>query len=199
MLDSSVLVLNRVFQAVQIVTVRKAFALLYKGHVKAVLEDYTSYDFENWKDLPVQPNEECVRTPTLRLKVPRVILLCGFDTLPRHDVKFSRKNIYLRDRNRCQYCGGRFRTEDLNLDHVIPVSRGGKTTWENVVCSCVSCNITKGNRLPEEAQMRLITRPVRPRWNPLVRLALHAGRHEFWKNFLDEAYWNAEVESEVDT
>ena len=143
-LNTQVLVLNRVFQAVQIVTARRAFTLLTKGHVKAVLDDYTTYDFEDWKDVPVQPHDAYVRTPALTIKIPRVILLLSFDKLPRHEVKFSRKNIYLRDRNRCQYCGSRFRTEELNLDHVIPVSRGGKTNWENVVCSCIRCNIRKG-------------------------------------------------------
>jgi len=196
MLNSNVLVLNKVYQAVQIVTVRKAFSLLYKGHVRAVLEDYTTYDFEDWKDIPVQPDEECVATPTLRIKVPRVILLLTFDRLPRHEVKFSRKNIYLRDKSRCQYCGLKFRTEELNLDHVVPVSRGGKSTWDNVVCSCIRCNVAKGNRLPEEAGISLIVKPVKPRWHPLVRLALNAGPYECWKNFLDEAYWNTEIGAE---
>ena len=125
-LNSNVLVLNKVFQAVQIVSARKAFSLLYKGHVKAVLEDYTTCDWDDWKDIPVGADEEYVSTPQRRIKIPRVILLLTFDRVPRHEVKFSRKNIYLRDKNRCQYCGKRYRTEELNLDHVIPVSRGGK-------------------------------------------------------------------------
>ena len=190
MLNSNVLVLNKVYQAVQIVTVRKAFSLLYKGHVRAVLEDYTTYDWEDWKDVPVGANDECVTTPHTRIRIPRVILLLTFDRVPRHDVKFSRKNIYLRDKNRCQYCGKKSRTEELNLDHVIPVSRGGKSTWENVVCSCIRCNIRKGNRLPAEAGLTLIFEPAKPSWHPLVRVSC---RYEEWKSFLDEAYWNAEI------
>jgi 5-methylcytosine-specific restriction endonuclease McrA len=120
-------------------------------------------------------------------------LLLSFDRVPRHDVKFSRKNIYLRDKSRCQYCGKRFRTEELNLDHVVPVSRGGKSTWENVVCSCIRCNIRKGNRTPDEAALTLISKPAKPKWHPLVRVA---GRYEEWKSFLDEAYWNAEIDEQ---
>ena len=108
MLDSQVLVLNRVFQAVQVTSVRKAFSLFYKGHVKAVLPDYTTYEFENWCDIPVQPQDEVVLTPSMAIRVPRVVALKDFDRLPRQDVKFSRHNIYLRDGNRCQYCGHRF-------------------------------------------------------------------------------------------
>jgi 5-methylcytosine-specific restriction endonuclease McrA len=193
MLDSNVLVLNKVFQAVQIVTARKAFTLFCKGHVRAVLEDYRTCAWEDWKDIPVGANDEFVCTPQSKIKIPRVILLLSFDRVPRHDVKFSRKNIYLRDKNKCQYCGKRYRTDELNLDHVVPVSRGGRSTWENVVCSCIRCNIRKGNRSPEEAGMALVMKPLKPRWHPLVRASC---RYEEWKSFLDEAYWNAEIDEE---
>jgi 5-methylcytosine-specific restriction endonuclease McrA len=194
LLNTNVLVLNKVYQAVQIITVRKAFALLYKGQVKAVLEDYTTYDFQNWKDIPIHPEDEWVATPSFRIRVPRVILLQQFDKLPKHDVKFCRKNIFLRDNNRCQYCGQKFATEELNLDHIVPVSRGGKTTWENVVCSCLLCNVRKGNRMPEEAGLRLISRPGKPSWHPLLKLVLSEKFHESWKNFVDVAYWNVEIQ-----
>ncbi len=124
MLDSQVLVLNRVFQAVQVTSVRKAFSLFYKGHVKAVLPDYSTYEFENWCDIPVRPQDEVVLTPSMAIRIPRVVALKDFDRLPRQDVKFSRHNIYLRDGNRCQYCGHRFSSSELSLDHVIPLSRG---------------------------------------------------------------------------
>ena len=94
-------------------------------------------------------------TPNLVLKVPRVIQLLSCDRSPRHEVKFSRHNIYMRDGNRCQYCGRRFSTSDLSLDHVVPLSRGGPSNWENIVCACLPCNVKKGNRLPDEAGMKL--------------------------------------------
>jgi 5-methylcytosine-specific restriction endonuclease McrA len=193
MLDTNVLVLNRLYQAIQVTTVRKAFCLLYKGHVRAVAPDYSTYDWEDWVDIPAQPDEDSIVTPTIRIRIPRVILLLDFDRLPRHEVRFTRKNIFYRDRNRCQYCGGRFQTRDLNLDHVTPLSRGGKSSWENVVCCCISCNSKKGGLLPEEAGMRLIKIPVKPRWHPLVKITFTSGQYEAWKNFLDIAYWNTEL------
>jgi 5-methylcytosine-specific restriction endonuclease McrA len=193
MLESNVLVLNRLFQAIQVTTVKKAFCLLYKGHVRAVNPDYSTCAWEDWVDVPPQPEEESIVTPTVRIRVPRVVLLVDFEGVPRHEVRFTRKNIFYRDKNRCQYCGHRFATRDLNLDHVVPLSRGGKSTWENVVCCCIPCNSRKGGRTPEEAHMRLIHVPARPRWHPLVRLSLTSGQYEAWRNFLDAVYWNTEL------
>lgn len=193
MTDTGVLVLNRLFQAIQITSVRRAFCLLYKGEVRAVAPDYTTYDWEDWKDVPPQADDEFIATPEFRIRIPRVVLLLHFDRLPRHDVRFTRKNIFFRDRNRCQYCGGRFPTSDLNLDHVVPLSRGGKSTWDNVVCCCVKCNSRKGGMLPHEARMHLVKVPVKPRWHPFVKLSFSHSRYESWKNFLDVAYWNTEL------
>ena len=195
MLDGHVLVLNRVFQAVQITSVRRAFTLLYKGQVRTVDSEYRTYDFVNWADIPVQPTDNYVRTPNRIIKIPHVVQLLAFDRLPRQEVKFSRGNIYLRDGNRCQYCGRKFASSELSLDHVVPISRGGKSTWENVVCACLPCNVRKGNKLLSESDhMKLIRQPVRPKWHPLHRLQ---GRTfpDIWKNFLDEAYWNVELRS----
>jgi len=193
MIDTNVLVLNRLFQAIQVTSVRKAFCLLYKGHVRAVAPDYSTYDWEDWVDIPPQAHEDSIITPTLRIRIPRVVLLVDFDRLPRHEVRFTRKNIFYRDRNRCQYCGHKFQTRDLNLDHVVPLSRGGKSTWENVVCCCIKCNSRKGGLLPVEAGMHLVRSAVKPRWHPLVKISFTTGQYEAWKNFLDIAYWNAEL------
>jgi 5-methylcytosine-specific restriction endonuclease McrA len=192
MLDGHVLVLNRVFQAIQITSVKRAFVLLYKDHVRAVDEEYRTYDFVDWADIPIQPSDHFVSTPNRRIKIPHVVQLLSFDKMPRQEVKFSRGNIYLRDQNRCQYCGKRFPSSELSLDHVVPVSRGGRSSWENVVCACLPCNVKKGNKLLTECHMQLIRHPHRPKWHPLHRLQ---GRQypEIWKNFLDEAYWNVEL------
>ena len=193
MLETNVLVLNRLFQAIQVTTVRRAFCLFYKGQVRAVNSDYTTCAWQDWVDVPPQPDEDSIVTPTFRVRVPRVILLIDFDRLPRHEVRFTRKNIFYRDRNRCQYCGHKFQTRDLNLDHVVPLSRGGRSTWDNVVCCCISCNSRKGGHLPEESGMRLTHIPTRPRWHPLVKVSFASGQYPVWKNFLDVAYWNAEL------
>jgi 5-methylcytosine-specific restriction endonuclease McrA len=196
MLETNVLVLNRLFQAIQVTTVRRAFCLLYKGQVKAVNPDYSTCDWQDWVDVPPQPDEDVIVTPTLRVRIPRVILLVDFDRLPRHEVRFTRKNIFYRDRNRCQYCGHKFQTRDLNLDHVVPLSRGGKSTWDNVVCCCVTCNSRKGGHLPEDVGMRLIQTPTRPRWHPLVKISFTSSKYPVWKNFLDVAYWNTILRDE---
>ena len=192
MLDGHVLVLNRVFQAVQITSVRRALTLLYKGQVRAVDSEYRTYDFDNWMDIPVQPDDHSVVTPSRNILIPHVVQLLVFDRMPRQEVKFSRGNIYLRDQNRCQYCGKKFSSSELSLDHVIPISRGGKSTWENVVCACLPCNVRKGNRTPEEAGMKLIRPPAKPKATPLGLLAPHR-IHPMWRNFLDVAYWNVEL------
>jgi 5-methylcytosine-specific restriction endonuclease McrA len=143
--------------------------------------------------VPAQPDDHYVTTPSRNIIIPAVVQLLAFDRMPRQEVKFSRGNIYLRDQNRCQYCGRKFPSSELSLDHVHPISRGGRSTWENVVCACLPCNVRKGNRLLNECHdLRLIRAPVRPRWHPLHRLQ---GRiyPEVWKNFLDEAYWNVEL------
>ncbi len=194
MLNSSVLVLNRLYQAIHITSVRKAFTLLYKGDVRVVENDFSTYDFENWCDIPVQADEEYISTPKYKLKIPRVVLLIYYDKVPKQEVKFTRKNIYLRDRNRCQYCGKRYATKELNLDHVIPISRGGKSDWNNVVCCCFNCNAKKSNKSISEIGLSLIKKPKKPIWHPLIRLSLKEKRYECWRNFLDLAYWNVELD-----
>src|SRR5688572_22821505 len=116
MLDGHVLVLNRVFQAVQITSVRRALTLLYKGQVRAVDSEYRTYDFENWMDIPVQADDHYVVTPNRNILIPHVVQLLVFDRLPRQEVKFSRGNIYLRDQNRCQYCGRKFSSSELRSE-----------------------------------------------------------------------------------
>jgi 5-methylcytosine-specific restriction endonuclease McrA len=193
MVDGSVLVLNSLYQAVHITSIRKAFALLYKGHVVAVDTDFRTYGWEDWCDVPAGADDDTIATPSMRIRIPHVVLLPHYDRIPRQEVRFTRKNIYFRDRNRCQYCGQKFAPKELNLDHVVPLSRGGKSTWDNVVCCCFACNHRKGNRLPQEARMRLVRRPSRPRWHPLVRLAMSGPAHDSWRSFLDVAYWNVEL------
>lgn len=196
-MDSSVLVLNSLFQAVQITGVHRAFRLFYAGRARALAPDFRAYDFENWCDLPVGIDDEVIRTPSRRIRIPRVIQLVHYDRVPHREVRFTRRNIFYRDRNRCQYCGKVFVQRDLNLDHVVPLSRGGRSEWTNVVAACVPCNGRKGNRLPEEAGIRLIRQPKKPAGHPLVRANWIGRFHEEWKTFLDEAYWNVELSDDV--
>lgn len=199
LLDSEVLLLNRSFQPVQITTVRRAFSLLYQGIAQAVDEEFRLFDFASWAALSAEIGVDSIGTPNRRIRIPRVLVLRVFDRFPRARVRFSRHNIYLRDDNTCQYCAKRLPRSELNLDHVVPRSKGGSTSWENVVCSCIPCNLRKANRTPEQAGMALRTQPVRPRWNPAFRPPGRRGGYRAWLPFLsmiDASYWNAELQEE---
>ena len=189
-LNQHVLVLNRLWQAVNVCTARRALTLLFEGHAQVVFGDnegaFNTFDFNKWRDFSEQePHPESVHTISFKIRVPRVILLLVFDRLPKKEVKFTRQNIFER--------------RDLNLDHVVPRDRGGPTTWENIVCSCIDCNTHKANRTPQEARMNLIRKPKRPKWRPFVQVNLSAQAHESWKHFLDIAYWNVELGEDVAT
>jgi 5-methylcytosine-specific restriction endonuclease McrA len=197
-LNQQVLVLNRLWQAVNVCTARRALTLLFDGHAQAVLNapdgSFQTYSFGEWKDFSQQDtHSDSVRTVSFRIRIPTVILLVMFDRLPKKEVKFTRHNIFERDKDTCQYCGRVSDRRDLNLDHVIPRDRGGPTTWENIVCSCIECNTRKANRTPQEASMKLIRKPKRPKWRPFVQVNLGFHCHDSWKHFLDLAYWNVEL------
>jgi 5-methylcytosine-specific restriction endonuclease McrA len=196
-LNQHVLVLNRLWQAVNVCTARRALTLLFEGHAQVVLNDgdgvFQTFSFTQWRDISSQqPHPETIATVSFKIRVPRVILLVMFDRMPKKEVKFTRHNIFDRDRNTCQYCGEVFERKDLNLDHVVPRDRGGPTTWENIVCSCIVCNTKKANRTPQEAGLHLVRKPKRPKWRPFVQVSVGI-QHDSWKHFLDLAYWNVEL------
>ncbi len=202
LLNENVLVLNRLWQAVNICTVRRALALLFEGQAQVVFGgpagDYQTFSFSQWRNFSEQePHAESIHTISFRIRIPRVILLGVFDRMPKKEVKFTRHNIFERDQNTCQYCGKVFERKDLNLDHVIPRERGGPTTWENIVCSCVPCNTRKANRTPSQAGLHLVRKPKRPKWRPFVQVNLSLNHHDSWKQFLDVAYWNVELGEDV--
>jgi 5-methylcytosine-specific restriction endonuclease McrA len=184
MLNSSVLVLNRSYLPVHVTTARRAFSLIFSGSALAVNHAYETFDFDAWSRLGPDGGGEQVGTPSGRLRVPRVIVLQHFDRVPRRHVRYSRLNIFARDKFTCQYCGRKPLRAELNLDHVIPRSLGGRTTWENVVASCVDCNRRKGGRTPAQARLRLLRQPMRPRWTPLVHHTAASARYEEWQPFL---------------
>ena len=134
-----------------------------------------------------------INTASAQIQVPRVIRLVGYDKLPKQTVKFNRRNIFARDHNQCQYCGKKFPMPELSLDHVIPRSQGGRTTWENIVCACVACNVRKGGRTPKQAHMGLIRKPEKPKRSPVLNLKLTQRKYRSWQSFLDSAYWSVEL------
>ena len=184
-LQGPVLLINRYFLPVCITTVRRGIVLLYTGNALVLDTEGASYDFACWRQLPVINGDPGIPTVDSTLRVPRVLQLLGFDRMPRTRIRLSRRNLLLRDDHQCQYCGVRPGVRHLNVDHVRPRSRGGPHSWENLVISCRTCNLRKGQRTPEEAGMKLVRRPQRPRWSPTVHILMsHQRPLVEWQPFL---------------
>jgi 5-methylcytosine-specific restriction endonuclease McrA len=184
-LSLPVLVLNRFFDPVQVTTAKRAFVLLYGGAAFALDEQGETFDFDLWREVPVRTDDDSLPIVGGELRVPRVVHLLNYDRTPRVTVRLTRRNIMFRDAHQCQYCAKRPPLRDLNIDHVMPRSRGGPDTWENLVTACRQCNLRKGWKTPEEANMRLARRPVRPRWTMTAQILLGGGwKFKEWEPFL---------------
>lgn len=170
------LLLNQGYEPIKIISWQRAMTLLTLDKVDVV----ETYDAN-------------VRATSVIVQVPAVVRLRK--TFRRHAklVKFSRVNIYARDGYRCQYCGDKCAVNELTYDHVVPRSRGGKTSWENIVSCCYACNRTKANRTPAEAKMRLLATPVRPSWVPAVQIRVStASMPDAWRDYV---YWTGEIDN----
>jgi len=188
-LEQPVLVLNRFWQPIHTCSVRRALHLLCIGHAEVVQvegdERFNTHDFSSWVDYSQQSvGEQMVHGIRLALRVPKIVVLAIYDKLPRLEVKFTRRNVFLRDQFTCQYCTRVLPEGQLNLDHVMPRAKGGRTTWENIVTSCVRCNTRKGNKLTHEANMHPLREPYAPRWRPLFGLVESGLGDESWGHFI---------------
>lgn len=196
-LNSHVLVLNRFFMAVHLVTVRQAFLLLYRNCAEVVDQEdgqFAHYDFDTWQQLSVLREEindleidlEWVQTVSHPIQVPRVIRLTQFEQVARQTLRFSRRNLFARDNQRCQYCGRNLTISQMSMDHVVPRTLGGETKWDNVVCSCVACNTRKGGRTPKQAHMQLKTKPTKPNHHSLINISVTHVKYAIWHTFLPQ-------------
>jgi len=201
-LDDPVLVLNRGYAATSVVSVRQAFVLLFRRVAEVIsMSDgrWEQFDIGSWLELAELQQQyelgrhDWIRTASRQVAVPGIIRLSTCHRSPDHRVRLNRRNLYARDGNKCQYCGKRFPTAELSIDHVVPQSRGGGNSWQNLVCACVRCNAKKGNRTPEEAGMHLVNKPRTPRTCSDRLVRLRRRHYEAWKVFLDEAYWTVEL------
>jgi len=178
------LVLSNGFEPVARVSWKRAITLLFEGKVE-VVEEY---------------EDRFVRSVTVELKMPSVVRFLRSIRRRKPQVKFSRENVYARDKRSCQYCGRAVARHEATYDHVVPRSRGGKTGWENIVIACVRCNQDKGGRTPAEAGMRLRTTPIKPTSLPdTMRFVFgwEKGMPTSWRAWLrDFSYWNGELESD---
>lgn len=167
-----VLLLNRYFAPVTITSARRAFVLLYGGAARAVDDQGETYDFAAWLDMPPRGDDDLLPIVGRSIRVPRVLHLLRYERTPRFVVRLTRRNLMLRDGFQCQYCGRTPPQRELNIDHVVPRSRGGQDSWENLVISCRTCNLKKGRRTPHEASMTLLRPPQAPRWSPATQIRL---------------------------
>ena len=184
-LERSTLVLNRHWQPVGVASVARALVMLWNDVARVVDPlDYRLYDWNDWADLVPEPGSACIRAATLRLRVPEVVGLCRYDRLPGTAVTFSRRNVAKRDHHTCQYCGAQPGWEAITVDHVVPRSQGGASSWTNCVAACVRCNARKADRTPDQAGMHLRKRPSRPDWKPLYSAG--GTRVPSWSHFLPD-------------
>lgn len=204
-LERPVLLLNKNWVVIGTSPLYKAINLLLSKHKDGSCKAYvidnncSPLTWEEWSHIRPDCEENQISTPSNTFKIPEVLRLAKYDKMPREMVTFSRWNIFKRDNHKCQYCNTRPGSEELTIDHVIPRSRGGQTTWDNCVLACVNCNAIKGNFLVHEVKnakfphgMKLLKKPTRPRFRDLRP----AQMFDSWKNWLDSRYWECELEND---
>ncbi len=168
-MESSVLVLNQNYEPLNVCNARRAIVMVFNGKAEVI-----------------ELNGHVINTMAASYRTPSVIRLAHLIKRPRPRLKLSRKEVFTRDRYTCQYCG--LQTKELTLDHVVPKSRGGVHSWENLVSACKACNHRKGGKNPEEARMRLMSKPGEPRVSPyyVFLQKLEHSPNEGWYKFLPE-------------
>lgn len=196
-LDRTVLVLNKRWDPIQVASMKEGIGLVAKG-AAMILEPgtYERHDLLSWgavSKAKFKFGDVVIRSPRLMLLPPEVIVLTNYEGLGERSVVFSRKNLFKRDRYTCQYCGVQPGPEELTVDHVLPRSRGGISSWENCLLACVECNKRKANRTPEEAGMKPRKEAKKPTWRMLAQVQPRQ-RKESWEVFLGRAYWEVELQ-----
>lgn len=198
----SVLVLNKNWQPVHVCSAERAISLIFQNAAKIIDRDYQVHGIDAWRELSEVMAEmgdegqgmELMRSPSLALMVPEVILLADYCKIPPFSIRLNRRNLFLRDDNQCQYCGSTPGQKDLTIDHVVPRSKGGRTTWDNVALACCSCNSKKGSKDLKDSGMQLRKKPKKPSWVEMLKKSKSTigdmEAHPLWARFIDQAYWN---------
>ncbi len=183
-----VLVLNRNWQAIAITTPAQAFGQMATDSATGL--DIQSSDWmlpvkwDDWRELSVREGDLSVGVANGKIRVPTVLVLCRYNKVPIHRPKLNSRNIWLRDGGVCQYSGKALRPSEGNIDHIIPVSRGGQNSWENCVLSCKKLNEKKADKTPNEAGLRLIRKPFEPRAVPITATLKNIHDMRDWDHFL---------------
>jgi len=165
-LDMPVLVLNKIWIPIRVASVKRCLKLIFSNKASLVdPSDYSVYRWEKWLSLDTTGDDHVIFTTRDSIKVPEVIVLLNYDKIYTKDLRLTKKNIYIRDKYKCQYTGKQLNFDETNIDHIIPRSRGGMNTWENMVVCTKEINSLKGDKTPEEAGLKLITQPIKPSAN----------------------------------
>lgn len=185
---NSVLVLNKSWQAINVKTPAEAISMMFAGTATGLNivgeDDMTPLKWEDWIGLPFDPESDYISTTKSQIKVPKIIVLCHFNDVPRRRPRFTAKNLWERDKGTCQYTGAKLTPNNGNIDHVIPKSRGGKTSWTNCVLSHKDVNFRKGDKTPAEAGLKLIRQPAEPVALPTSIYIKNIHNFKEWKLFL---------------
>lgn len=169
-LTTSVLVLNRNFIPLDTCSVKDAIILLYKGSARVVNREYQTFEFDRWVEYSQERDGPKIHSPNLSMLIPDTIMIPQYSDYPRRNIvlKYSRRNVFLRDHMCCQYCMKKGTYENLTIDHIVPKSKGGPNTYENVVSACKACNNAKRDRTPEESGMIPHSLPTTPSWHARI-------------------------------
>jgi len=209
-LKLGVLALNKSYIPVGIITLKKALKKVIAGkahivHVHPTEGYYEDYDITSWAELSelkkmldeeLSGHEDWINTSGIPIEAPRIIRFLEYDKVFINKVRFSRKNVFIRDNYTCQYCDTKTPISKLHLEHVIPRAQGGKTTWANTVCACEYCDEKKRDRTPEQAGMKLIRKPFAPKFLPEAKtkkFKWDKNKYHSWSNFISDIYWNVEL------
>lgn len=196
------LILNSAWQPISVASVRHAIIKVTSGLARFLDdESYVLYDMEGWMELPVPDGQEGIALPhNAQMRIPEIIVLKNYDRFPRREVKLTRRNLLVRDGFRCQYTGKVVSASEATIDHVHPQSRGGRTTWDNVVIASIDANRKKADKTPEEAGMKLLRAPRKPDWSPIysrfARLTATSRIPQSWRKFIPEQ-WDADTFSDM--
>ena len=229
-----VLVLNKCWSAVGVATLQRAMTLLCNedenGKPKAriitppPIGGFETYSWSDWAALKPFEGEDAIITPHRLFRVPDVILLTHYDKEPHRKVHFCRKAVWQRDEHKCQYCGEKVSNDEFTLDHIIPRSLDGDTSWINCVLACYRCNSQKADRVPMgyekygplavrrknqkkwspqntdgwvgPSPMKLLKEPVRPKFSLFKGNTIHIP--DTWKHWIDKMYWEVPLENDMD-
>ena len=195
-----VLVLNKAWQAVNIIPLQDAITMLFPENGQApraciidANQDFSTFSWDDWSKIKPENDDEIIRGVDRNFKIPEVILLSYYDKPARSRVRFSRRAIYKRDNYTCMYCGKTPGTEELSIDHIMPRFLGGETTWLNIALCCTTCNRRKGNKTLKQCGMRLLRQPYKPKFELFTEKKIIP---KSWRNFVSESYWGVELQND---